>query len=87
MVQVSECPSEVLEYCGVEILVNNSDFLLLPSVYVYGNFRTVPASPDEESTFDYRRDMGNDALFAVLDAANGGLIAPVNSGLILAMGG
>lgn len=87
MVQVSECPSEVLEYCGVEIMVNNSDFLLLPSVYVYGNFRTVPASPDEESTFDYRRDMGNDALFAVLDAANGGLIAPVNSGLILAMGG
>ena len=84
MLPVSQCPTEVLEYFGSPLWVNNSDFYLVPAVAVSGNFRTVPAS-EEAYAFDYRQKCGEDALFTILNAANGSTIAPENSGLVLSL--
>lgn len=83
MLPVSQCPTEILEYFGSSLWVNNGDFFLVPAVAVYGNFRASSESPDE-APFDYRQDWGSgDALFTVLNAANGSMIAPENSNMIL----
>ena len=70
---------------GDTLVVNNGDFVLIPAVAVYGNYQTYLNAP-EESNFDYRQIYGHDALFAVLDAANGSMISPVNGNMILDMG-
>lgn len=83
MLPVSQCPTEILEYFGSPLWVNNGDFYLVPAVAVYGNFRASSTSP-EEAPFDYRQDWEHgDALFTILNAANGSMIAPVNSDMIL----
>ena len=87
MLPVSQCPTEILEYFGPPLWVNNGDFYLVPAVAVYGNFRASSRSP-EEAPFDYRQDWERgDALFTILNAANGSMIAPENSALVLALAG
>ena len=83
MLPVSQCPTEILEYFGSPLWVNNGDFYLVPAVAVYGNFRASSTSP-EEAPFDYRQDWEHgDALFTILNASNGSMIAPANSNMIL----
>ena len=86
MMPVNAGESELIQLPGIngdQLVVNNTDFLLVPAVAVYGNYRTYQTRPEEESAFDYRQVSGEDALFAVLNAANGSMIAPVNSTMIL----
>ena len=86
MLALNNIPSETVEYCGTELTVNNSDFVLVPAVAIYGNYRLYETSPEEENAFDYREDTGEDALFTILNASNGSMIAPVNGNMILDMG-
>ena len=87
MLSMDNVPGETVEYFGTELTVNNSDFVLVPAVAVYGNYRLYETSPEEENAFDYRKDTGGDALFTILNAANGSMIAPKNSMQILPVGG
>ena len=85
MVPVNYGDNEHIQLPGVNgdtLVVNNSDFVLIPAVTVYGNYQTYLNTP-EENAFDYRKIYGRDALFAVLDASNGSMIAPANSNMIL----
>ena len=85
MVPVNSGNNEHIQLPGVNgdtLVVNNSDFVLIPAVTVYGNYQTYLNTP-EENAFDYRKLYGRDALFAVLDASNGSMIAPANSNMIL----
>ena len=85
MVPVNSGDNEHIQLPGVNgdtLVVNNSDFVLIPAVTVYGNYQTYLNTP-EENAFDYRKIYGRDALFAVLDASNGSMIAPANSNMIL----
>ena len=83
MLALNNIPGETVEYCGTELTVNNSDFVLVPAVAIYGNYRLYETSPEEENAFDYREDTGEDALFTILNASNGSMIAPKNSMQIL----
>ncbi len=83
MLALNNVPGETVEYCGTELTVNNSDFVLVPAVAIYGNYRLYETSPEEENAFDYREDTGEDALFTILNASNGSMIAPKNSMQIL----
>lgn len=85
MVPVNSGDNEHIQLPGVNgdtLVFNNSDFVLIPAVTVYGNYQTYLNTP-EENAFDYRKIYGRDALFAVLDASNGSMIAPANSNMIL----
>ena len=85
MVPVNSGDNEHIQLPGVNgdtLVVNNSDFVLIPAVTVYGNYQTYLNTP-EENAFDYRKIYGREALFAVLDASNGSMIAPANSNMIL----
>ncbi len=85
MVPVNSGDNEHIQLPGVNgdtLVVNNSDFVLIPAVTVYGNYQTYLNTP-EENAFDYRKIYERDALFAVLDASNGSMIAPANSNMIL----
>ena len=85
MVPVNSGDNEHIQLPGVNgdtLVVNNSDFVLIPAVTVYGNYQTYLNTP-EENAFDFRKIYGRDALFAVLDASNGSMIAPANSNMIL----
>ena len=86
MVQVNSGESEYIKLPGVNgdtLVVNNNDFFLVPAVAVYGNYQTYHSTPEEEYAFDFRQIYGRDALFTLLDAANGSAVAPVNSTMIL----
>ena len=87
MLSMDNVPGETVEYFGTELTVNNSDFVLVPAVAVYGNYRLYETSQEEETAFDYRKDTGEDALFTILNAANGSMIAPKNSMQILPVSG
>lgn len=85
MVPVNSGDNEHIQLPGVNgdtLVVNNSDFVLIPAVTVYGNYQTYLNTP-EENAFDFRKIYGREALFAVLDASNGSMIAPANSNMIL----
>lgn len=85
MVPANSGDNEHIQLPGVNgdtLVVNNSDFVLIPAVTVYGNYQTYLNTP-EENAFDYRKIYGREALFAVLNASNGSMIAPANSNMIL----
>ena len=66
-----------------ESIGNSEDYMLVPSVTVYGNYKTTYEKDGQTDSFDYRVEKGQDVLLMTFDAANGSSFVPGNNGLLL----
>ena len=66
-----------------ESIGNSEDCILVPSVTVYGNYKTTYEKDGQTDSFDYRVEKGQDVLLMTFDAANGSSFVPGNNGLLL----
>ena len=66
-----------------EAIEGGEDYLLVPSVTVYGNYKTTYEKDGQTFSFDYKEEKGQDLLLMTFDAANGASFVPGNNGLIL----
>ncbi len=66
-----------------ESIEGSEDYMLVPSVTVYGNYKTTYEKDGQTDSFDYRAEKGQDVLLMTFDAANGASFVPGNNGLLL----
>ena len=66
-----------------QAIAGSGDYLLVPSVSVYGNYKTTYEKDGQTFSFNYKEEKGQDLLLMTFDAANGASFVPGNNGLLL----